>query len=147
MKLRSFIIAFLMLGSVLPVRAQDASKTADELAKKWVTAYNAGDAAAISAFFTKEGVFSPATATLLKGRDAIERGTAGRMKAGWTKETVTVSEAHQAGDVIWASGEYAITGSFESAGKQIRGRFGEVLVREGDNWHIAQLTGNAVPPK
>jgi len=147
MKLAGLAVGFVMLVSIMPARAQDASKTADELAKKWEASYDAGDAAAIGAFFTKGGVFSPATASLLKGPDAIEKAIAGRMKAGWTKETVTVTEAHQSGDVIWVSGEYDLVGSGESAGKQIRGRFGEVLVRDGNEWHIAQLTGNAAPPK
>lgn len=39
-------------------------------------------------------------------------------------------------------GEYLITGSGENTGKEIAGRFGAVYVREGNDWHLAMLTGN-----
>ena len=58
-----------------------------------------------------------------------------------------MTDAHQAGNVVWASGEYVITGSGENNGKEIAGRFGAVYVREGNDWHLAMLTGNGGPKK
>ncbi len=143
MRSQGLVIAFLMSCSVLPVHAQEASKAAE----KWVAAYNSGDAAAIAALFTQDAVFSPASAVTLKGREVIEKALAGRMKAGFTKETVNVTEEHQNGDTLWAVGDYEVIGSGESEGKKINGKFGEVLMRDGDAWHIVMLTANAAPPK
>ena len=86
-------------------QAQNATKVAEDFGNKWVTSYNAGDAKGIASLFTKDGTWSPATAVLLKGRDEIEKAVATRIKAGFTKTTVTMAEAHQIGDVIWAAGE------------------------------------------
>jgi uncharacterized protein (TIGR02246 family) len=135
------------ISSFSAVYAQDAKKTADDFASKWVTTYDAGDAAALAALFTPDGVFNAPSGAVLKGRDAIEKALAGRTKAGWTKETVTTTDAGLAGSAVWAAGEYALVGSGEVAGKQSTGHFGWVLVRDGDGWHAAMLTANVSPPK
>ena len=147
MKLRMFAVSLLVIASTLCTHAQDAMKTAEEIAAKWVAAYNAGDAAALAALFTKDGVFNAPSGAVLKGRDAIEKALAGRMKAGWTRETVTTSDAGAVGNGIWAAGEYGLIGSGENAGKQAVGRFGWVFVRDGDAWHIVMLTANVGPQK
>lgn len=55
MKLYAFVATVLVVGSAVPAQAQDASKAAEDLGKKWVEAYDAGDAAAIAALFTPDG--------------------------------------------------------------------------------------------
>jgi uncharacterized protein (TIGR02246 family) len=147
MNLRWFLVLLVVATSSLSAHAQDAKKTADDFATKWVTAYDAGDATALAALFTQDGVFNAPSGAALKGRETIEKALAGRMKAGWTKETVTTSDAGAAGNAVWAAGEYALLGSGEQAGKQTGGRFGWVLVRDGDAWHVAMLTANVTPPK
>jgi uncharacterized protein (TIGR02246 family) len=143
-----WFLALLVVGaSSLSAHAQDAKKTADDFATKWVAAYDAGDAAALAALFTPDGVFNAPSGAALKGRYAIEKALAGRMTAGWTKETVTTIDAAAAGNAVWAAGEYALSGSGEQAGKQTGGRFGWVLVRDGDAWRVAMLTANVTPPK
>jgi ketosteroid isomerase-like protein len=84
---------------------------------------------------------------VIKGREAIEKALGGRIKAGWTKETVTTTDAGAAGNAVWASGDYALTGSGEVAGKESSGHFGWVLVRDGDAWRAAMLTANVGPQK
>ena len=54
----------------------------------------------------------------------------------------TVNEADIAGNVVWADGDYTLT---DTSGMTIRGKFTGVLVRDGDEWHIAQLM--AMPSK
>jgi hypothetical protein len=84
---RSFLTLFVLIISASTACAQDAKKTADDFAAKWVAAYDAGDAAALAAMFTQDGVFNAPSGAVVKGREAIEKALAGRMKAGWTKET------------------------------------------------------------
>ena len=68
-----FLVLLVMGLSSLSAYAQDAKKTADDFAAKWVTAYDAGDAAALAALFTQDGVFNAPSGAVLKGRDAIEK--------------------------------------------------------------------------
>ena len=147
MYLPRFLVLLVVSISFLSAYAQDAKKTADDFATKWVTAYDAGDAAALAALFTQDGVFNAPSGAVVKGRDAIEKALAGRITAGWTKETITTTDAAMAGTAIWAAGEYGLLGSGEVAGKQTGGHFGWVLVRDGDTWHAAMLTANVTPPK
>jgi len=126
-----------------PAQAQNASKVAEEFANKWVTAYNSDNPKGVAALFTADGIWSPATAELFKGREAIAKTLGARIKLGFTKQTQEPTEAHQVGNVIWALGEYTVFGSGESTGKRYAGRYGEVIVRDNTgNWHIAMITGN-----
>jgi uncharacterized protein (TIGR02246 family) len=147
MYLRRLLIFVAVSTSCLSAYTQDAKTTAEDFATKWVTAYDAGDAAVLAGLFTQDGVFNAPSGAVLKGRDAIEKALAGRIKAGWTKETVTTTDTGMAGSAVWAAGEYALVGSGEVAGKQSSGHFGWVLVRDGDAWRAAMLTANVTPPK
>jgi uncharacterized protein (TIGR02246 family) len=147
MNFRAVLALVVLIVSASPAGAQDAKKTADDFGAKWVAAYDAGDAKALAGLFTAEGVFNAPSGAVVKGREAIEKALAGRMKAGWTKETVTTNDAGAAGNAIWAAGDYALFGSGEVAGKQTGGHFGWVIVRDGDAWHVAMLTANVIPPK
>ena len=138
------IFAIAMLTSVA-ARAQDATKTADDFAGKWVRSYAAGDAKGLAAMFTENGVFNAPSGAVIRGREAIANALAGRMKAGWTKETVATTAAGKAGAAVWASGDYSLIGSGDVAGKQTGGHFGWVLVREGKEWHAAMLAANVSP--
>jgi len=142
MKALALVAAIVTFGFTPVAHAQDASK----LGEKWVEAYNAGNAAGVSALFTSDAVFIPASGVVLK-KDQIENAIAGRIKAGWNKETVSVTETHDVGSAVWAYGDYTIIGSGENAGKQLSGKFGEVLVKDGNDWKIALLTANAAPAK
>ncbi len=144
---RFLVLLVVSISSLSAAYAQDAKKTADDFASKWVTVYDAGDSAALAALFTLDGVFNAPSGAVLKGRDAIEKALAGRIKAGWTKETVTTTDAGLAGSAVWAAGEYGLVGSGEQAGKQSGGHFGWVLVHDGDAWRVAMLTANVTPPK
>jgi uncharacterized protein (TIGR02246 family) len=144
---RSFLTLLVLIASASTACAQDAKKTADDFAAKWVAAYDAGDAAALAGMFTQDGVFNAPSGAVVKGREAIEKALAGRMKAGWTKETVTTTDAGAAGNAVWAAGDYALVGPGEVAGKQTGGHFGWVMVRDGDVWRVTMLTANVSPPK
>jgi ketosteroid isomerase-like protein len=85
---------------------------------------------------------------VLKGPASIKKAMAGRFSAGWTTETIKINEAHMVGDAVWAVGEFQFSGSGEQAGKQQSGHFGEVLAKDGADWHIVMLLAapSAAPP-
>jgi uncharacterized protein (TIGR02246 family) len=142
---RSIAVLLFVLVPALAAQAQDVKKSAEEFGAKWASTYNRGDAHALATLFTEDGVFNAPSGAVIKGREAIEKALTGRMKAGWTTETVTTTEAGAAGTAIWATGDYGLVGSGEVAGKQSGGHFGWVLVPEGGAWHVAMLTANVKP--
>ncbi len=146
-KLRLIAVPVVIVASSLFAFAQDANKSAEEFAAKWVAAYDGGDATAVAALFTEDGVFNAPSGAVLRGREVIAKALAGRIKAGWTKETVTTTAAGTVGSAIWAAGDYTLLGTGDADGKQASGHFGWVLVRDGDAWRIAMLTANVTPAK
>ncbi len=150
---RTLIPSMLVLCFAGPVLAQqepavseqDAQQAANTISKKFETAYNAGDAAGIASLFADGGTYLTPGGTVLSNRQAMEKALAGRMKAGWTQETVKVTGAHAAGDAVWAIGEYSIMGTGQNSGKQISGHFAQVLTRSGPEWRFIMLMANLTP--
>jgi ketosteroid isomerase-like protein len=127
------------------VSEREAREAGLQVAGKFEAAYNAGDAAAVARLFaTKTTYFTPG-GTVLSDHQAIEMAIAGRIKAGWTHELVKLGEAHPAGDAVWITGEYSLTGTGDNKGKQIGGHFCNVLIQEGGAWRIRMLLANLTP--
>jgi ketosteroid isomerase-like protein len=127
--------------------AADAKKIADAIEGQWLAFYNAGNAAGIGGLFTPNGTYATPSGAVLNGPDAIEKAYAARIKAGWTKETMTVIDAHAAGTAAWVTGEYSLIGSGENNGKQLDGHFTLGLVQEGSAWKVRTLVANLAPAK
>jgi ketosteroid isomerase-like protein len=130
-------------------RAQTTDKAALEAleatAARFQSAYNAGNPAGIAALFAKGGVYLTPAGTLLTDPQAMEKAVDGRIKAGWTKETVKATAAHAAGDQVWGYGEYTLAGTGANEGKQIGGGYAMVLSRDSGDWRINMLIGNLKP--
>lgn len=137
-----------------PARAQQAGSAmseqaahdaAEALGRQFVTDYNAGQAGRLAGLFAEDAHYYTPNGATFRGRREIENALAGRIKAGWTNETVKVLEAHPAGDAVWAVGEYAIAGTGPNSGKRIEGKFAEVLAKEGPDWRFRMLIANIRP--
>ena len=124
----------------------DARKVAEDLTRQWEEAYNHGNADAVGALFAPDGVFV-GPAGVLSGQKEIASALQGRIKQGWAKETITIGEAREVGNAIWAIGDYTSVGSSEQAGKQMNGRYGFVATREGGAWRISMITAFFVQPQ
>jgi hypothetical protein len=135
----------------LPAVAQQAASEADakqaaaQVSQAFADAYNAAKPADIAALFTSNGVYLTPGGTMLTDHQEITTALAGRQKAGWTKETINVLEAHPEGSDVWAIVDYEIQGSGANTGKKIGGYAAQLLTREGANWHFKVLAGNLKP--
>jgi Domain of unknown function (DUF4440) len=135
----------------LPALAQQAVSEADaklaaaQVSQAFADAYNAAKPADIAALFTSSGVYLTPGGTMLTDHQEMATALAGRQKAGWTKETIKVIEAHPEGSDVWAIVEYEIQGSGANAGKQIGGYAAQLLTHEGANWRFKVLAGNLKP--
>ena len=98
------------------ISQQDARQAADTVENKFVASYNAGNAAEVAVPFTTDATYATAGGSVLSGPQAIEKAIAARIKTGWTKESVAISEAHAVGNAVWALGEYSIVGSGQNSG-------------------------------
>ncbi len=134
-----------VFGQGTAMSQQDATQVGNSIENKWMTSYNAGNAAGVGALFAPDGTFAASTG-VLSGAPAITGAVAARIKAGWPKITTTVLQAHGVGDVAWILGEYTYSGSGPNDGKQQSGNFAKVLTRDGGDWRIRLLIGNTAPP-
>jgi len=123
----------------------EAKQVEVKIAAAFVDAYNAGKPAEIAALFSRDGVFLPASGTNLADHQAIEKALAARQKAGWTKETADVIEAHPLGNDILAIVDYSLIGTGENEGKQIGGYSVQWLTREGSDWRFKLIVANLRP--
>jgi len=149
-----FLAGMLTHSAVAPVCAQasaasdrEAWQIAEVMANKFQTAYNTGDVAAIANLFVDNGYYFTPGGTVLYGwdRQAIQRAIAARIRAGWTKEVVKITEAHSAGEAVWVTGEYGISGTGQNEGKQISGYFAQVITRSGGEWRFRLVIANLTP--
>jgi uncharacterized protein (TIGR02246 family) len=130
-----------------PVLAQtisesDAKQVATQVTQAWATAYNADKPADIAALFTADGVFLTGAGTKLTDHAAITAALDGRIKAGWTDETINVIEARPEGSDVLGIVAYEIKGTGAVAGRQIGGYALQVMTRDG---HIKALGASLKP--
>jgi uncharacterized protein (TIGR02246 family) len=113
---------------------------AQDIASKWQTAYNNGDATKIADLYTQDAVWVRPT-EIDKGKAEIEKAAASLMKQSPNnKLTVNVLGAHQNGNFAWYYVDYMIANGPS-------GHAGVTLVNDGGSWHIAMHTTNITPPK
>src|ERR1700730_10766594 len=98
MKLRSLGLVAMLVTS--PAYADEAMTVAQDIASKWQTAYNNGDAGKIADLYVQDAVFSSGVLGVLKGKSEIEKALADQMKRA-PKITLNLLDAHQNGKVVW----------------------------------------------
>ena len=127
------------------VSETDAKQVVNKFAQAWDDAYNSDKPAGIAALFTSNGIFVTPAGTILRDHKQMEQALEARIKAGWTKESVNLIEAHVVGDDVIALVSFSITGSGPNAGKQIGGYSTNWFVRDGSDWRVRWLLANLKP--
>ena len=152
MKIRVLLaLTGLAIGFAVPTFAQEAvdPQTVEKIrgiSKAFDEAVNKNDAAAIAALFTEDAVFV-SDRGLVKGRPAIEQWYADVFKSGWRPQDhighPDGTQPHVVGAVAWEAGQWSETGQDKNGGPvPIKGYFGAVDARVGDDWKIQMLTYN-----
>jgi uncharacterized protein (TIGR02246 family) len=136
MKLRSFGLVAMLVTS--PAYADEAMTVAQDIASKWQTAYNNGDATKIADLYTQDAVWVRPT-KIDKGKAEIEKAVANLIKQ-FPKLTVEVAGAQQNGTVVWYYSNYTLANGST-------GHSGLTLVNNGGSWRIANHMTNITPPK
>jgi ketosteroid isomerase-like protein len=111
----------------------------------WKAAFNAGDAAAVSALYAQDATLSPPGAPLVRGRPAIAEYFAAKVAefsgAGLTVSDAPLGEVSVSGDLGFQWETYRIT---DKSGAVVdTGRLLTLLRREGGKWLIVGDTWNS----
>ena len=138
MKLRA--VGLVVILATSPAYADEAMSVAQDIASKWQTAYNNGDATKVADLYTQDAVWVR-PAEIAKGKAEIEKVVANLLKQSPNnKLTVHILGAHQNGNFVWYYNDYMFPNG-------PNGHAGAMLVNDGGSWHIAMHVSNVTPPK
>jgi uncharacterized protein (TIGR02246 family) len=146
---RSIALAVVALALVLPlpVMAQggDLRAAIGKQDRAWEKAYNAGDAAAVTALYTKDAQVMAPGAETASGSSAIQAYFAEDVKAG-AKNALTQEDVVSLGDYALETGKYVAT---SAEGKHLdHGKFMTLYKKADGGWKIYRDTWNSsMPPK
>jgi len=121
-----------------------ADETALEATSEvWISAFNAGDGAAIAAMMSADGMLLPPNAETVSGREAIQEFWQGFIDTGVTG-ALRVQEVWVSGDLAYKRGEYDL---FDAEGEMFdTGKWLEVWSRAGDGWQLDRDIWNSNLP-
>jgi uncharacterized protein (TIGR02246 family) len=148
---RAFAVGLVALALALPLPALAQTGEADlraqieKVDKAWEKANNAGDAAALTALYTKDAVVMPPGADPVSGTKAIQ--------AMFTADVAQGAQMALTQKGVTGFGDYALeTGSFVATSKDGKhldhGSFMTFLKKEGGGWKIYRDTWNSsMPPR
>jgi uncharacterized protein (TIGR02246 family) len=101
------LAAVVTLGASITAGAQDpASAAIDAANKRFVAAFNKGDAAGVAATYSPDANAFPPNAAILKGRAAIQKMWQGVIDSGITSVSLGTTEVESAGNIAYESGTY-----------------------------------------
>jgi uncharacterized protein (TIGR02246 family) len=160
MKIRLVVaLVVLAIGFTVPILAQQKEPTPSEQDHQLVDAFNNkideayknNDPAAVAAFFAEDAVLVMDTG-LIYGREAIQKHFADLFKQVHFSDHVGKVDQYSPriiGNQRWDTGEWSAT--IEVQGQkgdpiELKGYFGCIDIREGNDWKIRMLTYNMTPP-
>jgi uncharacterized protein (TIGR02246 family) len=113
--------------------------------KRWLKAFNGGDAAGVAAIYTDGARLMAPNAESVDGRSNIE-GFCKEFIATGAQLTFELLTVHESADMCASVGRYVMT--FPGDAPEDRGKFIEVWTRQGDgSWLIADDIFNSdLPP-
>ncbi|NIO13634.1 MAG: DUF4440 domain-containing protein [Xanthomonadales bacterium] len=136
---RTLFVGLLALAAALTLAASPASagKDASDLAARaaaWQKAFNAGDADAIAALYTEDGMRLPYEAPIVVGRAAVPANIQSTYDVGVTKIELEVLGAESQGNMAWGHGTYHLMD--ESGATVQKGKWMNVSKKIGGTWLI-----------
>jgi len=146
---RHIALALLALASILPrpmvAQAGDVRAEIRKRDQAWEKAYNAGDAAALTALYTKDAQVMAPGAETASGPAAIQAYFAEDVKGG-AKNALTLEDLVSFGDYALETGKYVAT---SAEGKHLdHGKFMTLYKKTDGGWKILRDTWNSsMPPK
>jgi uncharacterized protein (TIGR02246 family) len=142
-----FALAGLAFGACAapePPQAQDVSAEIQALDDQFAAAFTAGDAAAVAALYTEDGLLLPPNGDFVSGREAIQTFWQSVMDMGVAEVRLTVEEAESIGDTAWEVGRATL---FTAAGDTIdEAKYMIVWKRTEAGWRLHRDIWNSSLP-
>ena len=114
-----------------------------KMAAEWAAAYNAKDAAKLTAFYTEDAVYMPPNAPIAKGRAAIEANFKKELMQGYTNLQLMPMESAISGSQAYEAGTATVTAP---GGRKENGKYLVVFKQVGGAWKIAYDINNPDQP-
>ena len=146
--IRPFVVGLVAMALVLPLPALaqggDLRAEAEKMDQAWQKAYNAGDAAALTALYTKDAKVMAPGAEAASGTKAIQALFEADV-AQKAKNTLTQEDVVGFGDYALETGKYVAT---SADGKHLdHGSFMTLLKKVDGGWKIHRDTWNSSMPQ
>ncbi len=147
---RRFAVGLVALALALPLPAsaqaggRDLRAQLEKMDRAWEKAYNAGDAAAVAALYTKDAKVMAPGAKPASGTKAIQALFAADVANG-VKNTLTQEDAVGFGDYALETGSYVVN---SADGKHVdHGSFMTLHKKVDGGWKIHRDTWNSSMPQ
>jgi uncharacterized protein (TIGR02246 family) len=122
--------------------------TLSKMAKEYMTAFNAKDAAKVAALYAEDAVLSVPNEPAARGRKAVQAWAQKNIDQGVGNLVLTPTESAISGNVAYETGTYSIT--IAAPGQKPatdKGKYMLVLKQAGGKWLIAHDMYNSdLPP-
>jgi uncharacterized protein (TIGR02246 family) len=146
--IRPFVVGLVAMALALPLPAlaqgADLRAEAEKMDQAWQKAYNAGDAAALTALYTKDAKVMAPGAEAASGTKAIQALFEADV-AQKVKNTLTLEDVVGFGDYALETGKYVAT---SADGKHVdHGSFMTLLKKVDGGWKIHRDTWNSSMPQ
>jgi len=146
--IRPFVVGLVAMALALPLPAlaqsADLRAQVEKMDQAWEKAYNAGDAAAVTALYTKDAKVMAPGAEPASGTKAIQALFEGAVAQG-VKNTLTQEDVVGFGDYALETGKYVAT---SADGKHVdHGSFMTLLKKVDGGWKIHRDTWNSSMPQ
>jgi uncharacterized protein (TIGR02246 family) len=146
--IRPFVVGLAVMALALPLPAlaqsADVRAEAEKMDQAWEKAYNAGDAAALTALYTKDAKVMAPGAEAASGTKAIQAVFEADL-AQKVKNTLTLEDVVGFGDYALETGKYVAT---SADGKHVdHGSFMTLLKKVDGGWKIHRDTWNSSMPQ
>ena len=146
--IRPFVVGLVAMALALPLPAlaqgADVRAEAEKMDQAWQKAYNAGDAAALTALYTKDAKVMAPGAEAASGTKAIQALFEADV-AQKVKNTLTQEDVVGFGDYALETGKFVAT---SADGKHVdHGSFMTLLKKVDGGWKIHRDTWNSSMPQ
>ena len=151
------LVCAVMLGGCAPAPPPPPAQNApadvtavNAVRTAFMTAYNAGDAAAIGKLYTADAISEPNNQPTLTGREAIVASQKALLDQVTVKLQLTPEETKTHGTTGFDRGRYVVAVTPKSGGSTVttEGRYLVLLVKEADGqWRVTRdMDNSAAPP-
>ena len=107
-------------------------KMAEQMTSRWMTAYNASDAASLMSMYDNDAELSTQPEGRVSGKAAIEAFWTGDFGDSKPATTLTLTDVYVAGELAHLEGEYSVV----EKGQATKGRYVQLWMRDGNEWRI-----------